>query len=273
MSAARSLLHCCFARRITGLASPFRRRSSGRRPSVPCRSRVGPPCCAGRGRPETAGNPDVPADRIPYGRTIRTRDGCAGPCDGVGWNRTPGSRRSGGRTHTASSKTPARPPGGLPERPPREPQDGTEGTPGRNRGTPRNDGLFQPRPDASEPCATSAEPHVTGLSGPASRPPPAPREAPCWPCSRPPADPAPGPLPARIRTTSRTPPRTPCDAFAPSGAVPDRGPSQALRERRPGPLLWGVAAPAVLAFSHPFLTGCFLGPVSAPGLTPGPPAP
>lgn len=269
MSAARSLLHCCFARRTTGLASPFRRRSSGRRPSVPCRSRVGPPCCAGRGRPETAGNPDVPADRIPYRRTIRTRDGCAGPCDGVGWNRTPGSRRSGGRTHTASSKTPARPLGDSRNDPlgnlrtePREPRDGTAGPPGMtafssHAPTPRN----RARPARNR----------TLRACPALRPDHR------RPRARPPADPAPDPLltprPARIRTTSRTPPRTPCDAFAPSGAVPDRGPSQALRERRPGPLLWGVAAPAVLAFSHPFLTGCFLGPVSAPGLTPGPPAP
>lgn len=56
-----------------------------------------------------------------------------------------------------------------------------------------------------------------------------------------------GPVRARVQTTGRTPARTPCDAFAPSGAVSNRGPSAALRERRPGPLLWGVAAPAVLS--------------------------
>ncbi len=57
-----------------------------------------------------------------------------------------------------------------------------------------------------------------------------------------------GPLPGRVQRTGRAAARTPCDAFGPSGAVSDRGRERPLRERRPGPLLWGVAAPAVPRF-------------------------
>ncbi len=198
MSAARSLLHCCFTRRTTGLASRSGAVRAGGAHPYGAGAGDGPPCATGRGRPETAGNPDVPADRIPCGRTIRTRDGCAGPATEP---RSTGHRAAGAPATYApeppESKTPGTDPRKSRNRPrklpgpnPRDPWE-FPGTPPRDSPEERP---FPATPNAngSTPCATGAEPHVTGLSGPASRP-PGPLRPPSY---RPLTSPSPPPRPS-----------------------------------------------------------------------------
>lgn len=196
MSAARSLLHCCFARRTTGLLPRSGAvRAGGARPYGPG-ARAGhraPPAAAGRKPPVTRMFPQT-VSRVGE----RSEPGTGAPAPTTESN-SAGHRATGAPatcTHEPLENPRSGPPG-TPGTAPGNSRDGTLGNPGNPPGrTPRDSPEGRPfpaMPDGSAPCATGAEPHVTGLFGPASRPPPALPPDHRRPCTHPLATPWPPP--------------------------------------------------------------------------------